>query len=198
MRPGEIYENPVTGERAVVVECSEDGAGDRLVAELTVRPGGAVVGEHIHPAITETFEVRSGRMGVRQDGRELVAAPGERFVVAPGHPHDWWNAGDDDVEVLVTIEPSARFEQMILTMFGLARRGETDDKGMPHPLQLAVIAREFDDTIRFTSPPRPIQRVITGVLGPLGRLLGRRPILDYGEPELDPRWAAPDREPAPA
>jgi hypothetical protein len=38
----------------------------------------------------------------------------------------------------------------------------------------AVIADAFDDVIRFTRPPRAVQRVLFAVLAPLGRARGRR------------------------
>ena len=47
---------------------------------------------------------------------------------------------------------------MIETLFGLARLGHTNTKGMPHPLQLAVFAREFSDVIVFRTPPPAVQR----------------------------------------
>jgi hypothetical protein len=34
-------------------------------------------------------------------------------------------------------------------MIGLAQDGKTDAMGMPHLLQVAAIASEFDDVIRF-------------------------------------------------
>ena len=39
-------------------------------------------------------------------------------------------------------------------------------------LQAALLAREFDDTIRFTSPPRAVQRTVFATLAPLARLRG--------------------------
>ena len=42
---------------------------------------------------------------------------------------------------------------MIETVFGLARPGHTNSKGMPHPLQLVLFAEEFSDVIEFRSPP---------------------------------------------
>jgi len=45
---------------------------------------------------------------------------------------------------------------------------------MPNLLQLAVLAREFDDVIRFTRPPRLVQWALFGLLAPLARLLGYR------------------------
>ena len=45
---------------------------------------------------------------------------------------------------------------------------------MPHPLQLALTAREFSDVIVFRSPPRAVQRVIFGALAPIAYWLGYR------------------------
>ena len=44
-RAGDVFENPVTGERVVVRVGTEESGGDRLVADLYVRPGGAVAQE---------------------------------------------------------------------------------------------------------------------------------------------------------
>jgi hypothetical protein len=48
---GWTSENPVTGERSIVLEAPQDNPARRLVAELHVLRGGAVAGEHLHPAI---------------------------------------------------------------------------------------------------------------------------------------------------
>jgi hypothetical protein len=45
---------------------------------------------------------------------------------------------------------------------------------VPGPLQVAVIASEFRDEFRTTSPPPALQIVVLAVLAPIGRLLGRR------------------------
>jgi hypothetical protein len=47
-------------------------------------------------------------------------------------------------------------------------------QGMPNFLQLAVFAREFDDVIPFTHPPRVVQRLLFDLLTSLARLLGYR------------------------
>ena len=56
-RCGDIYQNKVTGEQAVVVRGDEDGRGQPGLVHLTARPHGAVVGEHIHPQFKERFRV---------------------------------------------------------------------------------------------------------------------------------------------
>jgi hypothetical protein len=44
-RAGDVYEKPVTGERAVIRLGTADTGGGLLVADLRVRPGGAVIGD---------------------------------------------------------------------------------------------------------------------------------------------------------
>jgi len=174
IRVGELLENPVTGERGIIRIAPEESNGYLLVGDLYVRPGGAVAGEHIHPATAESFTVVRGEVGVRIAGREVVAGPGERTHVPARHTHDWWNAGDTEARVVVEVQPGERFVQMIRQLFGLARDGRTTPKGMPRLLDGVAMGREFADTIRFTTPPQLVQRVMFGLLGPLARRTGHR------------------------
>jgi hypothetical protein len=45
---------------------------------------------------------------------------------------------------------------------------------MPHPLQLALTAREFSDIVEFRSPPPAVQRALFAVLAPVARWRGYR------------------------
>lgn len=173
---GWVGENPVTGERGIVLEPPQANPERRLTAELRVAPGGAVVGEHRHPQITERFEVLEGRLGVSRDGRRSNLEPGEVIEVAPGHWHDWWNAGSGEAVVKVEVTPGDRFLDVIRTLFGLAVDGKTNAKGMPGPLQLVAIAREFRDVVEFKRPPPAVQRLAFGVLAPLAQMRGYRGI----------------------
>lgn len=174
-RRGDVIENTVTGDRAIVLVGTEDSGDGKIVVFMGVRPGGAVACEHVHPSLTERFRVVNGRLGVRLDGAESALGPGEEALVRPGVVHDWWNAGNEEAQVVVEITPGRRFEIMISTLFGLANDGLTNAKGMPHLLQAAVMAQEFGDVVQFVQPPRMIQRALFGVLAPIGRALGYRP-----------------------
>jgi quercetin dioxygenase-like cupin family protein len=171
---GEVWENPVTRERATILERPWDNPVGRATAELTALVGARVMGEHCHPALVERFTVLEGALTVKRDGHTSVARPGETVVIQPGVWHDWWNAGDCDARVRVEVTPGERFVHMIETFFGLARLGHTDRKGMPYPLQLALSAREFSDVIVFRSPPAAVQRAIFGILAPVARWRGYR------------------------
>ena len=61
---------------------------------------------------------------------------------------------------------------VIETMFSLAADGKTNRKGMPNPLQLAVIANAHFDTVQLPFPPAIVHKLGLALGAPLGRLLG--------------------------
>ena len=138
----------------------EDRAGDDRV--LVAEHGARVVG------------VVRGRLAVRHGGRDVEAGPGTRFQIRPGVAHDFWNASGEEVRVVVEVQPGERLVQLIRQLFLTAQDGRADAKGKPRPLRAAVLAREFADTIRFTSPPRLVQRALSGLLAPVARATGQR------------------------
>jgi mannose-6-phosphate isomerase-like protein (cupin superfamily) len=185
---GEELENPKTGERGVLVKSPWSGEDRSLEADLYVRPGGAVVGEHIHHHFDERFTVKSGRIAFKLDGVESVAGPGEVVEIPSGHWHDWWNASDtEEASARVYVSDGRRFIQMIETLFGLARDDHTNEKGMPDPLQLAMFATEFRDVLVLKRPPAAVQAAIFGLLRPIARARGYRGTYpQYGRSRIDP------------
>lgn len=169
---GFVSENPVTGERGIVLEAPQDNPERRLMVEMHVRPGGAVAGEHLHPVIRERFEVLEGRLGVSLDGERTTIGPGEAVEVPARRWHDWWQEGEHKAVVKVEVVPGDRFLEVIRTIFGLAVDGKVDSRGMPRPLQLIAIAQDFDDVVIFRRPPAPVRRLVIAALGPLARARG--------------------------
>jgi len=174
-RRGQVFENPVTGERVVVLTDPEVHPEKALVAHLFVRPGGRVAVAHRHPTLVERFHVVGGKVGFLIGEEKHLLGPGESAEVPAGTLHDWWQVGEEEAEVVVEVVPGDRFVEMVATFFGLARDGKSDRKGVPRPLQLAVSATAYRDVMIVASPPPAVQRVLFGVLAPLGRMLGRRP-----------------------
>ena len=76
-KAGDRYENPVTGEYGYTRIGTEDTGGKLLVSDLRVRPGGAVLGAHLHPTIDERFTVVSGKIGYMLDGKTGVLEAGQ-------------------------------------------------------------------------------------------------------------------------
>jgi quercetin dioxygenase-like cupin family protein len=175
VKVGDVLDNPVTGEYSTTLELPWENPEGRASAELNALAGARVVGEHLHPGIVERFTVIEGELTVKRDGHTSTLRQGETATIEPDVWHDWWNARDHDARVRVEVTPGERFAHMIETLFGLARLGHTNSKGMPHPLQLALFAGEFSDVIVFRKPPPPLQRAIFGALAPIARRRGYRP-----------------------
>lgn len=175
IRTGDTLENPITGEVLIFHRTSKDTAGDSVVVETIVRPGGFVAAAHVHPYQTERFEVLAGTLGLHVGHRQLVAGPGEVAVINPGTPHRFWNAGQSDARFTCEIRPALDYESLIETMFSLAAEGKTNHNGMPNPFRLAVIARAHFDTVRLPFPPAWLQRAALTIGAPLGRLAGYQP-----------------------
>ncbi len=111
---------------------------------------------------------------MKRQGQTSTLCQGDTVIIERNEWHDWWNASAGDARVRVEVTPGERFGHMIETLFGLARLGYTDAKGMPKLLQLALIAREFSDVIVFRSPPLLVQHALFGVLALVAHWRGYR------------------------
>lgn len=191
-RRGQVHENPVTGERAVIVTDPLVHPAGVLVAHLLVRPGGRVALEHSHPTIRERFHLLAGRIAVSVDGHQRVLGAGEHAEVPPGARHDWWQVGGEEAQALVEVDPGARFIEMVGALWGLARDGRTRGRPVPGPLQMAVIGAAYRDTLVASSPPVWVQRTMFATLAPLGRLFGLR----AAYPEYERSATVVDPDPA--
>jgi quercetin dioxygenase-like cupin family protein len=171
-RRGQIIENPVTGERVVMLTDPETHPDRILVAHLTVAPGGRVATEHFHPTLTERFHVIRGQVGFLIDGEERLLGPGDHATVERGIHHDWWQVGDEPAEVIAEVAPGDRFVEMVGTLFGLARDGKVNRRGLPGLLQLAVTANTYRDVMVIASPPPWVQRPLFLALASIGHTTG--------------------------
>lgn len=177
--------NPVTGELARVNVDPAETDGRRLEVDLWLQPGAAVAGAHVHDTLIERFEVMAGEVAFRRGADTRAAHPGEATIEVPaGTVHDWWNAGEGVAQVRVEVaatpaspgRPGDRFASMIEALWSLGALGRVNAKGMPDPLWLAAIAREYRDVIRFVRPPAAVQAALFGPLAALARRTGRDPL----------------------
>jgi len=185
---GAVLHNPVSGEYARVVEHTPE----RVVGELLAVPGAAVAGPHIHPGQEERFEVLDGVMGYRRAADRGELRAGGSVTVPPGVVHDWWNAGESDLRARVTVMPAGRFAAMIAAVWGLAVVGRTNAKGMPGPVDAALLAEAFGDEIVFERPPRAVQQALALTVAPIARRRGRSVTREVMRAAIIPseRWPA--------
>ena len=180
---GAWLHNPATGEIAHFAPAAADGR--RIEIDLWLQPGAALARAHIHDHFVERFHVRAGEIALQIAGNERVARAGDAVVeVSPGTVHDWCNAGDGVAHVRVEIaatpaapgRPAARFMSMIEALWSLGALGRVNAHGLPDPLWLAAIARQYRDTIRFITPPAAVQAALFGPLAMLAHRTGRDPL----------------------
>jgi mannose-6-phosphate isomerase-like protein (cupin superfamily) len=172
-RAGDAIENPVSGERIVFRQTAAETKGELLAFDYTLRPGGSVPFAHLHRFQEERFQVVSGRARIRVGSAKLTVGAGENAVVPAGTVHRLWNDSPEELRAIVEFRPALRTEDGFAKLFALAREGKVGRLGLPrNPFRLAVLAHESRDEVELAAIPRQLQRAVTAMLAPVGRLLG--------------------------
>ena len=168
-RPGEITENPITGERCRWLVTSAETGGRLTRAEFWTRPGGGVPVMHIHREANEHFEVLAGELTARVGHETIVLRPGEHATLPKGIPHCWQATGGTELHFVVEVAPAGNFEAGIETLFRMAREGNVREDGVPRLLPFAAHHRILLRDAYAASPPRWVQRLVLGALAPFAR-----------------------------
>jgi mannose-6-phosphate isomerase-like protein (cupin superfamily) len=171
---GQTIRNPVTGETTTFLATAADTGGRVMRLDMTADPSAAGATEHVHPRLTERYDLQEGRLIVRMRGRDHVVSAGERLEIPRGTPHSFRNPDARSARVVVEYEPAGRYEEFIETFYALARDGKTNAEGRPNLLQTAVILHAHLDDVALPRPPLLVQRLMFALLAPIGRLAGYR------------------------
>jgi quercetin dioxygenase-like cupin family protein len=169
-RQGQEIVNPRTGQRMTFIELRED----LLRVESVNPPTDEREPVHVHPRQQSGAEVLSGSLVFEVAGAQRRVGPGETIQIPPNTPHRFWNEESEAARSIQFFRPALDIASFFESVFALAEQGKLDAKGMPRPLQLAVMVPEFGDEIRPVSPPWPLVRATTAVLAPIARLRGYR------------------------
>ena len=95
------------------------------------------------------------------------------MVVPPGVRHDFANAGPGGALVRVEVRPVLKMERLFEAAVAVAEQGRTFWKGIPKPLELALLAREFEQEVQAAFPPLWVQRLLLAPLAWIARHRGR-------------------------
>jgi hypothetical protein len=98
-----------------------------------------------------------------------VLEPGQAVIIEAGKTHDQWNPADIEVWAIEEFRPASRMHDFFRVLFGMARDGRTNKKGVPSPLLASALFAEFSDSVRVG---RPLDRMLLTALRPLARLAG--------------------------
>ena len=181
---GQTIENPISGERITFTQTAADTDGELLAFDMTLSVDGHVPGAHVHPAQEERFEIVSGTMKFRMNGKKIVAGPGDVVTVPAGARHKFSNGGDEPVEVRVEVRPALKMEDLLCNTVALATEGKTNRKGMPKPVHLALFVREYEREVRAPFPPPAVVRALMAPLAAIGRARGHAERYAPGAPSL--------------
>jgi len=79
-KAGDVIRNPLTGEAVTFLVTSADSNGELLRVEMVAEPGAAGATEHLHPKLTESYDMQEGSLHVRL--RDPEDRPGAERVLS--------------------------------------------------------------------------------------------------------------------
>lgn len=169
--PGDVIENPVSGEKIVFVETSSMTNGKYLSYDYYSKPEQPKAPRHFHPIATEEFEVVEGELSVHIGNEIRVLKKGEKIVIPPGVVHTGWNSGKSRMYVKSKISPAMAFEDYYTVAFRQACKGKVNKKGVPSLLQIAVLCEKTKNQL-FAPYGVWFQKLFFSIAAPIGRMFG--------------------------
>lgn len=169
------FEDPATGDTLRFVKTSAETDGELLEVEVSYTPVHGKPPAHYHPHQHEHFEVLAGSITVQIGDEQREYQAGESFDVPPGAVHAMWNDRETTTQMNWQIRPALKSQQFFETMWGMTQDGKFGARGGPNLLLGAVLMDYYTEEFRLASPPQPIQKLLFGILAPIGRVLGHKP-----------------------
>lgn len=156
-----------------VVDVEASALGEMLRAETIVQPGGGGGPLHRHRFQEERFEILEGEIIGRIGRTRRRVRAGETFLVPPDAPHTFAVEADEPARFITEFRPGMRLAEFFAQIFWLADHEQIDAKGRLHPLQAAVLAREFPQEFFYLPTiPAALQQAIARPLAALARRRG--------------------------
>ena len=189
-----VLYSPAQGEWVWMVPDESNGEFERIIAVCPTGNNGPIL--HYHPIFDEHFKPASGSWILEADGEEVTLEAGEELLVKRGTVHTFRCVGEEgDFGVMVAdIIPPVGFVNVTKFMMGLAQEGRLTSTGDPKLLQLMVSMRGWQTKLGIKlidvgipkSPGKTMITILSGILAPLGRLLGYK--ADYPHTQEDEFW----------
>jgi quercetin dioxygenase-like cupin family protein len=149
--PGDVLENPFTGQNLTFRRTTAETAGELLEVESSWAGGGSEPPEHYHPHQQERFEVLEGELRARIAGTERTVRPGEVLEVPAGTAHSMWNPAPARARAVWQTRPALKTEGFFELVWGLAQAAHAGEEA-PSPDETAAMMREYSDEFRLGRP----------------------------------------------
>src|SRR4051794_2215726 len=121
-------------------------------------PRGFITQAHVHTRQSERHEVLNGSMRLVVDGVEHVLHEGEAKEVPAGASHRQLPGPGGAGRVRVTMHPGGTTAAFLQRLADLSAGGGFNRFGIPRPVALAEMVRDFGDEGHAVRPPVPVQR----------------------------------------
>ena len=173
-----IVEDPALGCRYGFDRVPGPGGDEILQVRCWVQPG-AGVPPHVHPELTETFEVLEGEVTFLKGSDEVRLKAGESVVVPPGVRHRFRNATSTPVSFKTAVDPPhPDLQNFLEDSAAVGRAGGYTSKAIPKSvgaaLRLALMGYAYRDTTLIDLPVPGAQRYVLPFLARLGERRGYR------------------------
>ena len=154
-----------------ITRSSADTDGALLEMEWQLPAGGWSPQPHVHPHLTEDYEVLDGELELLINRSWRRLRPGDRASVAPGTVHTF-RVGAAPARVRNVHRPACDFEPYIRALCATANARDLGDLSGPRALlYIAMLVDEFPEHSRAAG--RALN-LAAGPLATLARLLGLR------------------------
>ena len=155
-----IFENPLIKDRIMLVESSRETGGAYTLIEVELQPGGGN-SLHYHKSFAEKFTAVKGELWVDVGKQRICLQPGESATAPIDSLHRFYNPGDHAIIFQVKLTPGHEmFEHGLAIIYGLAKEGRVNKKGIPRKLDHMALLMSLTDTgiPGFFSFIRPIMK----------------------------------------
>lgn len=172
---GKVIHNAYTGEVIKFLETAADTGGRQLKIQWKIISNKVNCNEHVHENHDEYFEIITGNMHYSIQGKESIAIPGEVIFFPRGVRHQHFITLNDPVVFIYTATPALDMEYIIESISYKTINTKLK-KGMPSFLQGTVWFESTKAKVYDASVPVFIQKIVSLVLLPIGKILGYRSI----------------------
>ena len=163
-------ENRKTGERLRIGRVRDAEGQTILTIDGSLPPRKSGPPLHVHFHQREEGVVKAGSLGAKIGKATVVVPAGGAAVFPAGVAHQWWNAGDDVLELSGRVIPAGDLDCFLQALFAVLNASPS---GRPSIFYLAHVLWRHRHTNAIMVLPRAVQKIVFPLVLLIGRVLGK-------------------------